>query len=53
VTPASTPLNLPLVGGRCPLCSCPTLELTVHQAEYWTAYTYVCRGCHGMSLAPR
>jgi hypothetical protein len=52
VAPSTTLHNLP-TGGLCPLCSCPTLELTVRQEEHWTAYTYVCFGCRGTLLAPR
>jgi hypothetical protein len=53
VTPSTTLHNLPIRGGLCPLCSCPSLELTVRQEEHWTAYTYVCHGCQGAPLEPR
>lgn len=53
VTPSPTLQSLPIKGGLCPLCSCLTLELTVHHEEHWTAYTYVCHGCKGARLELR
>lgn len=51
--PPPTLHGLPTLGGVCPVCSCPTLVLTVRQEEYATAYAYVCFECHGTPLANR